>query len=54
MLVDMEPADIAGLAREAEAKLAKGMPLTERERLALLARLLIAQPTRQERKYGQA
>lgn len=41
-------------AREAEARLAKGEALSRSQRLALLARLLAVQDTRQERKYGQA
>ena len=53
MLVQMEPLDIARLAREAEAKLAQGAALSRQERLALLARLLVVQETRQERRYGQ-
>jgi hypothetical protein len=40
-------------AREAEARLAKGEPLSRAERLALLARLLASQDTRKERKYGR-
>ncbi|HKP96616.1 MAG TPA: hypothetical protein VJ385_12730 [Fibrobacteria bacterium] len=53
MLVTMEPIETAGLARDAEAKLAQGIALTRREQLALLARLLTGQETRKERKYGQ-
>lgn len=49
----MEPAETALLAREAEAKLAKGLTLDRGERLALLARLLCVQETRKERKYGR-
>ena len=41
-------------AREAEARLAKGETLSRVQRMALLARLLAVQDTRQERKYGQA
>ena len=54
MLVTMEPTETARLAREAEAKLAQGIAISRREQLALLARLLAAQETRQERRYGQA
>lgn len=39
-------------AREAEARLANGEPLTRAQRMALLARLLAVQDTRKERKYG--
>ena len=49
--------DIPGLerqARDAEAKLAKGEPLSREERMSLLARLLTFQDTRKDRKYGQA
>ena len=53
MLLPMEPLETARLAREAEAKLAKGAALSPQERLALLARLLASQETRQERRYGQ-
>jgi hypothetical protein len=53
MLVDMEPAEIAKLAHDAEAKLAQGLALTPQELLALLARWLTSQATRQERKYGR-
>lgn len=52
MLACMEPAVAARLARAAEEKLAKAADLTREERLALLARLLALQETRQERKYG--
>jgi hypothetical protein len=48
----MEPARAARLAQAAEEKLAKAQPLTREERLALLARLLAWQETRQERRYG--
>jgi hypothetical protein len=41
-------------ARDAEAKLARGEPLSRTEQLALLARLLAVQDTRKDRKYGQA
>jgi hypothetical protein len=54
MLDGMEPMDMAELARLAEAKLAQGQAITDEERLALLARMLIFQETRQERRYGQA
>ncbi len=50
----MEPAEAARLAREAEEKLAKAEALSRPEQLALLARLLALQETRQERKYGPA
>ena len=50
----MEPIEAARLAREAEEKLAKAAGLSRREQLALLARLLAMQETRQERKYGPA
>jgi hypothetical protein len=49
----MEPAETARLAREAEAKLAKGNVLTREERLALLAGWLAGQETRKERRYGR-
>ena len=54
MLDGMEPAETARLARAAEEKLAQARDLTRQERLALLARLLAVQETRQERKYGPA
>ena len=54
MLVGMEPVDLAKLAREAEAKLAKAAVLTAQEHLALLAFLMAHQDTRRERRYGQA
>ncbi|MDB5104746.1 MAG: hypothetical protein JWP91_2435 [Fibrobacteres bacterium] len=49
----MEPTETAKLAQAAEAKLAGGLELSRGEQLALLARLLTAQETRKERKYGQ-
>ncbi|MDB5050670.1 MAG: hypothetical protein JWO30_3741 [Fibrobacteres bacterium] len=54
MLETMEPTETARLARDAEVKLAQGIEISRREQLALLARLLAAQETRKERKYGQA
>lgn len=54
MLGGMEPVQTARLARAAEEKLALARDLTREERLALLARLLAVQETRQERKYGSA
>ena len=54
MLVPMEPIEAERLASQAEAKLAGGQALTREEHLALLARLLSRQETRQERKYGPA
>jgi hypothetical protein len=53
-LESMEPFETEIRAREAEARLAKGEALSRAQRLALLARLLAVQDTRQERKYGQA
>jgi hypothetical protein len=53
MLGFMEPKETAGLAREAESKLAKGGELSREERLALLAKLIAGQETRKERRYGQ-
>jgi hypothetical protein len=49
----MEPFETEIRAREADALLAKGEPLSRAQRLALLARLLAVQDTRKERKYGQ-
>ena len=48
----MEPSRAAALAQSAEDKLAKALPLSREEQLALLARLLARQETRRERKYG--
>jgi hypothetical protein len=48
----MEPARTEALARQAEEKLAKALPLSREERLALLARLLARQETRKERGYS--
>ena len=53
MLVRMEPTETQRLARDAETKLAQGIALSREERMALLAFLLTAQETRQERRYGQ-
>jgi hypothetical protein len=53
MLAGMEPERTGRLAREAEAKLAEGKPLSREEQLALLARLLARQETRRERRYGE-
>jgi hypothetical protein len=39
--------------REAETKLAQGECLTRREQIVLLAGLLLTQPTRKEKRYGQ-
>lgn len=50
----MDPFETEIRAREAEARLARGEPLSRAEQLAMLARLLAAQDTRKERKYGQA
>lgn len=50
----MEPFETDMRAREAEARLARGEALSRAQRVALLARLLALQDTRQERKYGQA
>jgi hypothetical protein len=48
----MEPFRTARLAQAAEEKLAKALPLSRDEQLALLARLLSMQETRQERRYA--
>ena len=52
MLPSMEPERTARLARAAEEKLAKSLPLSREEQLALLARLLAVQETRKEKGYG--
>lgn len=56
----MDMAEYQRILREAEAKLAAiqggagpAEPLTPREQTVLLADLLVRQPTRQERRYGQ-
>jgi hypothetical protein len=48
----MESTDTARLAILAEGKLAKALPLSRDEQLALLARLLALQETRKERRYS--
>ena len=53
MLADMEPAWLARLAQAADEKLEQGRSLSREEQLALLARLLATQETRQERRYGR-
>ena len=50
MLAVMEPPETARLAQAAEEKLAKTLPLSREEQLALLARLLAKQETRKERR----
>lgn len=52
MLAVMEPSGTARLAQAAEEKLAKALPLSRDEWLALLARLLAKQETRKERRYA--
>lgn len=52
MLAVMEPPGTARLALAAEEKLAKALPLSRDEQLALLARLLARQETRKERRYA--
>lgn len=52
MLASMEPPLTARLAQTAEEKLAKALPLSREERLALLASLLAKQETRKERRYA--
>lgn len=54
MLAGMEPDRAARLARAAEENLAKALPLSREEQLALLARLLAMQETRKEKGYGGA
>ena len=51
MLAGMEPPLTARLAQTAEEKLAKALPLSREEQLALLARLLARQETRKDRSY---
>ncbi len=49
----MDTVEILKLAVEAEAKSARGEPLSRQERMALLAKILVTQETRREKRYGR-
>lgn len=53
MLAIMDTAELTRLAREAEARAAKGSRLSREDRLLLLAWMMLGRETRKERGYGQ-
>ncbi len=53
MLGSMEQQEFSRLYKVVEGKLAKGVAISQEERIILLIGLLLAKETRQQQRYGQ-